>query len=169
MPTPTSLLALVSGLALAALVGGCASAPPPPSGPAAPTAAAPAPTPAARPATATVFGSEESSALLDNFTAFVTAVDGQPVAAGRRGWNLPLILPEGPHVLAVEFNRGLFQARAELPLHARAYRTYEVRHASDVQMFGQNSHCDFWIVDRATGEIVTPRQRARVISLKPPP
>ncbi|HEY0865043.1 MAG TPA: hypothetical protein VGD97_13135 [Lacunisphaera sp.] len=134
-----------------------------PAGPAAPaTGTTPTPPPAAvvadtRPAT--LKGSEETSTLLDNFTAFVAAVDGQPVAAGRKGWNQPVSLPPGPHKLAVEFVRGAFFARTELTLDAKPGAAYELRHASDAQVYGEHTFCEFWIVDLATGEKATPARR----------
>jgi len=109
---------------------------------------------------ATVVGSEESSTLLDNFTAYVAAVDGHTMTAGRAGWNVPLTLPAGPHRLKVAFNRGVFAAEAELPLTARPARAYEVKFSSDAEFFGRNSYCEFWLVDTATGEPVTNRVRA---------
>ncbi|HWA24618.1 MAG TPA: hypothetical protein VG734_03010 [Lacunisphaera sp.] len=163
-------------------LAGCATSPAPvvpqaapvaPMGAANPSPATPLPTPApitptqatspvpAKPAT--VVGSEESSTLLDNFTAFVVAVDAQTVAAGRAGWNVPLPLPAGAHRLRVAFNRGVFAAEAEVPLNARPGGTYEVKFSSDAEFFGRNSYCEFWIVDTATGEAATNRVRAALV------
>ena len=112
---------------------------------------------------ATLKGSEESSALLDNFTAFISAVDGQPVAAGRSGWNTPLELKPGHHVLTVEFKRGVFSAKTQLELLATARTSYQLRYATDAQLFGHNSFCDFWITDLATGRPVTGIKKAAVV------
>ena len=114
-------------------------------------------------APATIRGSEESSALLDNFTAFISAVDGQPIAAGRSGWNTPLGLKPGHHVLTVEFKRGVFAARAQLELMAAPKASYRLRYATDAQLFGHNSFCDFWITDLATGQPVTGIKEAAVV------
>lgn len=140
------------------------------------TPAAPAPTAPARAATpppasadlrpATIKGSEESSTLLDNFTAFIVAVDGEPVAARRKGWNQPLSLTPGTHRLSVEFNRGSFFARTELNLEARPGAAYELRQTSDAQVYGDHSYCDFWIVDLATNEKATPSKRATLDKVK---
>jgi hypothetical protein len=113
-------------------------------------------------AVARIKGFEEKSALLDNFTAFVTAIDGQPIAAGRKGWDAPLEIKAGRRMLGVEFNRGVFVARAMLELEAVAEASYEVRYATDAQLFGHNSYCDFWIVDTGTGKIVTAVRKAPV-------
>lgn len=118
----------------------------------------------ARPAT--LKGSEESSTLLDNFTAFVVAVDGQPVSAGRKGWDQPLDLAPGEHRLAVEFNRGSFFARTELVLEARPGVAYELRQANDAQVYGDHSFCDFWIVDLATGEKAVESKRTTLEKMK---
>ena len=157
------------------LLTACTTTTPPPAGssagPAAPaTGSAPTPPAAAvvtdtRPATIT--GSEETSALLDNFTAFITAVDGEKFAAGRKGWNQPVSLTPGRHKLAVEFIRGAFFARTELTLEAKPGAAYELRHTSDAQVYGEHTFCEFWIVDLATGEKVTPARRTGLGKLTP--
>jgi hypothetical protein len=138
------------------LVAGCSTAPHgviiPPA-----TAAQPEPVRFAH-----VRGSEESSMLLDNFTAYVAAVDGQPVSAGRKGWATPLEIRSGRRSLTVEFVRGVFSSRADLPLEAAPDANYEVRFTTDAQLFGRNSFCDFWIVDLGTGATVTAVAKAQV-------
>ena len=93
--------------------------------------------------------------LLDNFTAYIATVDGEPVPAGRKGWATPLEIKAGHRTLAVEFVRGVFTSRAELSLEAAPDASYEVRFTTDAQLFGHNSFCDFWIVDLGTGEKAT--------------
>jgi len=112
--------------------------------------------------TAVIKGSEESSALLDNFTAYVSAVDDQVVPAGRQGWNTPLELKAGRRILTVEFRRGVFSAQARLELLAAAHASYQLKYTTDAQLFGRNSFCDFWIVDAATAQTVTAVKRAAV-------
>lgn len=107
--------------------------------------------------------------MFDNFTAFVVAVDGQPVAAGRQGWNTPLSLPPGSHRLKVAFNRGVFAAEAELALSAYPGATYRLKFATDAELFGKNSYCEFWITDNATGESVTPPRRVALTRIAPAP
>ena len=161
-------------LTAALLLAGCANGPQvPPKPPAALPAPAPTPGPAptAVPApeivrTATILGSEESSMLLDNFTAFVAAVDGKLVPAGRKGWETPLVIRAGARRLTVEFNRGAFVARAELEFTARAEAAYVLKYDCDAQVYGKHTYCDFWISEYATGERVTPVRRAAITSLK---
>ena len=68
--------------------------------------------------------------MFDNFTAYVAAVDGRPVAAGRAGWNSPLALPAGPRRLTVIFIRGAFTAQTDLqlPSPARSDLSIEICH-----------------------------------------
>jgi hypothetical protein len=168
--SPRTLLcpALLAALAFA----GCSTptTPRPEATPAAPATAAARPvTPPPAPADtrpATIKGSEESSTLLDNFTAFIRSIDGQPVAAGRKGWNEPLSLPPGPHRLGVEFIRGSFFARTELTFEARPAAAYEVRQANDAQVYGGHTFCEFWIVDLATGEKVAAPKRVALDKVK---
>lgn len=115
--------------------------------------------PAADLTPATIVGSEETSTLLDNFTAFITALDDQPIGSGRKGWNQPITFVPGKRRLAVEFIRGTFYARTELVLEAKPGAAYELRHTSDAQVYGEHTFCEFWIVDLATGEKVTPAKR----------
>jgi hypothetical protein len=132
-----------------------------------PAAAATAPAPAdSRPAS--IKGSEESSTLLDNFTAFIRSIDGQPVSAGRQGWNQPLSLPPGARRIGVEFIRGSFFARTELTLEAKPAAAYELRQTNDAQVYGAHSFCEFWIVDLATGENVSEPKRVALDKVKRP-
>lgn len=98
--------------------------------------------------------------MLDNFTVFVAAVDGVTITAGRSGWNTPINLKPGRHRLTLGFNRGVFAAQAEVELTAISKATYQVRFASDAELFGKNSYCEFWIVDTATDQPVSPRVRS---------
>lgn len=146
---------------------------------AAPSAAVPSPTipstaqlsvprPAVELSPASITGSEESSTMLDNFTVFLTAVDGVPVAAGRQGWDTRLSLKPGPHRLTLGFNRGVFSAKADLELIAVSGASYQVRFATDAELFGNNSYCDFWIVDTATDQPVSARVRSGLTKIEPP-
>jgi len=111
---------------------------------------------------ATIKGSEESSALLDNYTAFISAVDAKPVAAGREGWATPIELKAGRHQLTVEFRRGVFSARTLLEVDVKAGANYQLKFTSDTELFGKNSYCDFWVVDLATDKPVTGVMKAPV-------
>jgi outer membrane biosynthesis protein TonB len=116
--------------------------------------AAPKPVPVVTAKPASITGSEESSTMFDNFTAYITAVDGQSVKAGRSGWNTALPLAAGPRRLAVAFMRGVFTAQADLTFTARPAAAYQLKFATDAQIFGKSSYCEFWIVDARTGEKV---------------
>lgn len=160
MPSP---LRYLSALLTVLVLAGCSTptSSPASAGPAPAIAAAPAiaPAPAADLTPATIRGSEETSTLLDNFTAFITALDDQPIGSGRKGWNQPITFVPGKRRFAVEFIRGTFYARTELVLDAKPGAAYELRHASDAQVYGEHTYCEFWIVDLATGEKVTPAKR----------
>lgn len=143
-------------LAFVALAAGCATAPSVPpelryNPPLAPYIGA-----------ASIMGSETHRALLDNFTAYVMGVDGRRVMAGRDGWKTQLMLSGGRHVITVAFQRGVFSATANLGLDAGADARYEVRFDSNVQLYGANTYCDFWIVDLASGKAVTVIQRGAI-------
>lgn len=181
--TSGRLLLLVAVLTFA----GCATTPSTPTTDSAPTAtptasAAPAAaaTSVARPATApvtpppvvelppaTLTGSEQTSAMLDNFTAYVTAIDGVPVAGDRQGWKTPAPLKAGPHRVSVSFIRGVFTAQAVVEFVAVSEAAYQVRFATDAELFGKNSYCEFWIVDTATDQPASPRVRCGLNRIEP--
>jgi hypothetical protein len=100
--------------------------------------------------------------MLDDFTVYVIAIDGVPVAAGRAGWSTPLPLKAGQRRLTLGFTRGVFAATADITLHAASEAAYQVRFATDAQFLGKNSYCEFWIADTATGQPVTERVRAEL-------
>ncbi|MBI2496615.1 MAG: hypothetical protein HYV75_01345 [Opitutae bacterium] len=137
----------------------------PPSPTSTPTAPATGPVaPVQEPAgTATIRGSEETSVMLDNFTAFISAVDHHPVAAGRAGWNTPIELKAGRRELTVEFRRGVFNARTRLVMQAAANASYQLKYTTDAELFGKNSFCDFWVVDLATGRPVTGVMKTAIV------
>ena len=127
------------------------------------------PAPVAEPVRfATITGSEEKSMLLDNFTAYVAAgVDGQPVADGRKGaGNVPLEIKTGHRTLTVEFIRGAFTAKADVEIDAAPDASYRLKYNTDAQFLGQNSYCDFWIVDLGTGKMIGAVTKAPVNKVK---
>jgi len=93
--------------------------------------------------------------LFDNFTAFITAVDGKKITAGRNGWNLPVEIETGHRTFSVEFNRGVFRAKGRVEIDAAANAHYELKFATDAQLFGNNSYCNFWVVDAGSGKTVS--------------
>lgn len=168
-PAASAIGALVALLLLA----GCTTATTPetaptkvspshPASPAAPVEVSPAkpvapvsptpttPAPELRPAT--ILGSEETSAMFDNFTAYVRAVDGQVVAYDRNGWNTPVTVKSGARRVRVVFVRGVFSAQTEVTFTARPGAAYQLKFATDAQIFGKNSYCEFWIEDIKSGQ-----------------
>jgi hypothetical protein len=138
-------------------------------------ASVPAPTAAPLPAVvipvrhATIIGSQETSILLDNFTAFVSSVDGRKVEAGRTGWNTPLSIDVGHRTLGVEFNRGVFRAKSQLEFDAVANARYELKYATDAELFGKNSFCNFWVIEIQSGQTVSLVSKSSVEKLPDPP
>ncbi len=157
LPAPAVLALLLTACTTPAPTGSTAVGPIAAATGTAPTPPATAVVTNTRPAT--IQGSEETSTLLDNFTVFITALDGQPIGSGRKGWNQPITFVPGKRRFAVEFIRGAFTARTELTLEAKPGAAYELRHASDAQVYGEHTFCEFWIVDLVTGERVTPPRR----------
>lgn len=112
--------------------------------------------------TATIKGSQHPSVILDNFTAYVFAIDGKRLMSGRKGWNTPVTIASGQRTVAVEFQRGDYKGRTEISFNAMPRVAYEVRFDSDVQVYGANSYADFWIVNLSSGKAVTGIKRAAI-------
>jgi hypothetical protein len=97
----------------------------------------------------------------------VSAIDGQPVESGRAGWKTPLTLKAGSRTLTVAFIRGVFTAHTDVRLHARSEAVYQLKFATDAQVFGKNSYCEFWIEDTANGEKVLAPTRVPLAKIEP--
>ena len=110
---------------------------------------------------ASIKGSQTERHILDDFTAYVIAVDGKRVMALRKGWNAELPILPGARTITVAFQRGAFNAQADLSLDAAAGSKYEVQFVSDVGLGfdDANTYCDFWIIDLATQKPVTEVRR----------
>jgi hypothetical protein len=150
----TKIVLTLSGI-LAVLLAGCASDP---KIPAELQYYAPQP----GPNTASITGSEVPSPLTHNQTAFVLSVDGKVVVAGKKGWNVPLVVEAGPRIIDVQMSRGDFVSHSYLELAAVPGARYVLMFASDVGLVGNNTYCDFWFIDAATLKPVTPRQRGAI-------
>lgn len=150
----------------ALLLAGCATTPGQMTAPSVPATGAP---PAVEVQPAQVRGHEEPSTMLDSFTVHIAAVDGVPVAGGREGWNTPVALKPGLRRLALVFTRGVFTAQAEVSFVAASGASYRAHFATDAQLFGRNSFCEFWVVDTATNEPVSARLRMPLTRNEPAP
>ena len=108
---------------------------------------------------ATIKGTEKPSTFFDNFTAFLLAIDGKRVMAGRKGWNVPLVIAAGHHTITTEFNRSVYVARTEIDFDAAKGTAYEVRFEGDVALYAGHTYVDFWIVNIASGKPVSAIKR----------
>lgn len=131
-----------------------------------PPPAAPTSTPATTPAPASITGSEETSTMFDNFTAYIAIIDGQAIG-DRNGWSRPLALKPGLRRLRVGFIRGVFFAHADIQFQARSGARYTLKFDSDAHFLGKNSYCEFWIEDAATGEKVLAPTRVPLLRAEP--
>lgn len=139
------------------LIAGCATAPPP----LPPELQYVAPVDQAL-SLPTLSGSQVDSTLFDDFTAYVLAVDGKRVMTGRTGWSTALRIRLGWRNITVAFQRGAWSTQADLTLQAVAGAKYQVRFSTDVQVYGANTYCDFWIIDVDSKTPVTGIQRGLI-------
>lgn len=103
---------------------------------------------------ATLVGSREKGRYSDS-TAYVLAVDGKLATLGPRGWSIALPIQPGLRNISVAFQGGGFNTQVDLQLKAVAGGKYQIQFSTDVQLFGGNTYCDFWIIDIATQKPVT--------------
>lgn len=99
----------------------------------------------------------ESGLFGNEHRGFVGMIDLKPVRSAADHWSDPIALTPGRHTIAAEYRYSNFMTRAYLPLDAKAGVTYQVMikdgHDDSPQARLYN---DFWIVDSATGDPVTP-------------
>lgn len=96
-------------------------------------------------------------------TGFVAMIDLKPVRDARDNWGETIALTPGKHTIVGEYRYSNFMARAYLPLEAKAGVTYQlmIKDGHD-ETAEARLYSDFWIVDRATGNLVTPVYRRQV-------
>ena len=104
---------------------------------------------------ATLMGSHEKMTPIDDFTAYVLAVDGKRVISGLENWDAALPIQPGSRTVTVAFKRDPLNAQADLHLQAAAGGKYQIRFSTDAYFFGADTYCDFWIIDMATDKPVT--------------
>lgn len=104
---------------------------------------------------ATLIGSHQKATPIDDFTVYVLAVDGKRVISGLENWDLALPIQPGLRVISVAFKRDPLNAQADLHLQAVTGGKYQIRFSSDAYFFGEDTYCDFWIIDLATNKPVT--------------
>lgn len=103
----------------------------------------------------------------EEHTGFVYMIDLQSVINARDHWDQAIALTPGKHAIMAEYRFSNFKARATLALTASVGHSYQLMikyerdNPSELKRF-----CDFWIVDLATGETVTPIHRAQVMGGK---
>ena len=104
---------------------------------------------------ATLIGSYEKATPIDDFTAYILAVDGKRVISGLENWDTALPIQPGSRTVTVAFKRDPLNAQADLRLQAVAGNKYQIRFSTDAYFFGADTYCDFWIIDVATNKPVT--------------
>lgn len=104
---------------------------------------------------ATLTGSHEKATPIDDFTTYVLAVDGKRVISGLESWGAALPIQPGLRTITVAFKRDPLNAQADLHLQAVAGGKYQIRFSTDAYFFGEDTYCDFWIIDTATNKPVT--------------
>ncbi len=156
---PRVTILIIVFCATAALLGGCAT------GPQIPSKLQYSPPRIGSPV-ATIRGSGEWRFFIIDFHAYIAKIDGKVVMAGRAGWDTPIPIEIGHHILSVELNRGEWVARSDFELDAVAGASYQLRYTTDLKPFvWEDSYVDFWITDMTTSKAVSTIKQA---SLVPP-
>jgi hypothetical protein len=143
---------LIAGSATTSIPGELQYIPPPP-----------------RKASARILGCEEASKILHNKTAFILSIDGKRVMAGRDGWNVPVMIVSGKHVLTVEFECGREVAQTDFPLEVISGATYKVCFSPITNFLGKIKSCDLWIADAISKEAKTSTERIALMDRRTNP
>lgn len=100
---------------------------------------------------ATIIGSNIPVKIYDDITAYIFAVDGQKVMAGRAAWNTPLALNAGSHAIQVWCQQGGYKYTNIVQLNAQAGGRYQI----DFNYNHDNRYnCRFWIKNLQTNKPV---------------
>lgn len=101
---------------------------------------------------ATIIGSNIPVKIYDDITAYVFAVDGQKVMAGRQSWNTPVTLAAGQHAIQVLCQQGSYKYTNIVQLDAQAGKRYQVDFNYS---YNDRYNCRFWIKNVQTTKPVT--------------
>ena len=86
---------------------------------------------------------------------FVIMVDLKSVQDAADHWDEPVLLTPGHHTIAAEYRYSNFMTRAYIPFDAKAGGNYQLMIKSGQGEDGRRYN-DFWIVDLAINQPVTP-------------
>ena len=115
--------------------------------------------PAAGVPVATLRGSsiKEDGLFGSEHRGFVSMVDLKTVPDAADHWDAPITLAAGKRSITAEYHYSNFMTRAYVPFEAKAGGKYQlmIKHTRDTAGDGR-MYNDFWIVDLATDQPVTP-------------
>lgn len=117
----------------------------------------------ARSELATLQGSltKSQQAFDETSMACVVLIDSMFLSDPKESCSQPIALAPGLHIVTAEYTHGRYSSRTNLRLEAKAGAAYQVmiREWSDDP--DAPRYCDFWIVDQATFQPVTPISQTR--------
>jgi hypothetical protein len=97
----------------------------------------------------------------DTETAYVALIDSRLLSDPKETCSQPIALVPGPHTINVDYQYYNFDARTNLHFEAKAGAAYQLKVQHQSKDPDAPLYCDFWIVDLATAQAVTPVIRVR--------
>lgn len=98
----------------------------------------------------------ESGLFGSEHRGFIGMIDLKSIPGAIDRWSDPIALAPGKHTIVAEYRFSNFMTRAYLPLDAQAGVTYQLMIRNSRDAVQDRSYNDFWIVNSATGDAVTP-------------
>jgi|ERR1035437_137171 hypothetical protein len=88
--------------------------------------------------------------------AYVALIDSMSVSDPKGTCSQPIALIPGPHTINVDYQYANFNARTNLHFEAKAGAAYQLKVQRQSEGPDAPLYCDFWIVDLASSQPVTP-------------
>lgn len=107
--------------------------------------------------TATVQGSEQPSAGLGLIKqrVFIKKIDGRLTQSDQTSWNKGWPITVGKHYLDIELRANQRFIHATVMFNAQPQQHYQIQFKSNFGKGTNHNQSDFWIINLATGEIVS--------------
>ena len=102
------------------------------------------------------------SVFLDDSTTFVFAVDGNSTGIRKKSWSKPVSLQPGTRRISGSLSYGSYKAYADIEFVAVSGHDYSLMFSTNAKSRAGDYHCDFWIIDAESKQVVSDVVRTKV-------